>query len=84
MGAYGKTVVIQHHGGYKTLYAHNSRIYVRRGQKVKRGAVISKSGNTGYSFGPHVHFEISRYGRHLNPAKYFKGLRYKKRKRRRR
>lgn len=77
MGAYGKCVVIKHWGGYKTLYAHNSRIRVYRGQRVKIGQTIAVSGNTGYSTGPHVHLEITRYGKHLNPARFFKGLRYR-------
>ena len=78
MGGYGKTIVIQHAEGYKTLYGHNSRLYVRRGQYVRIGQKITKSGNTGYSMGPHLHFEISRNGRHVNPARYFRGLRYKR------
>ncbi len=67
---YGKTVIIAHPGGWKTLYAHLSRIIVQRGQYVKQGQYIGKSGNTGRSTGPHLHFEIMKQGRHQNPYRY--------------
>lgn len=67
LGGYGNTVVVTHPGGYRTLYGHLSRITVRRGQHVKQGQIIARSGNTGNSTGPHLHFEIMRHGRHLNP-----------------
>jgi murein DD-endopeptidase MepM/ murein hydrolase activator NlpD len=51
-------VLIDHGGGYSTLYAHNSQLLVSPGQQVERGQVISLSGSTGYSSGPHLHFEI--------------------------
>ena len=79
LGGYGKAIVIAHPGGYKTLYAHLSRIYVRRGMYVSQGQVIGRSGNTGYSFGPHLHFEVTRHGRHINPRKILRGLRYARR-----
>ncbi len=74
LGGYGNVVVIQHDGGYKSLYAHLSRRYVKKGQTVARGKVIGQSGNTGYSFGPHLHLEITKNGQNINPAKLFKGL----------
>ena len=70
MGGYGRTVIIAHPGGWKTLYAHLSRIIVRRGQYVKQGQSIAKSGNTGRSTGPHLHFEILKNGRNKNPYTY--------------
>ncbi|MFA5518590.1 MAG: M23 family metallopeptidase [Spirochaetota bacterium] len=67
MGGYGNAIIIAHPGGYKTLYAHLSRISVRNGQYVKQGQVIAQSGNTGRSTGPHLHFEIIKNGKHQNP-----------------
>lgn len=58
---YGNVVMIDHGGGFTTLYGHQSRIMVRRGQSVDRGARIGSMGSTGYSTGPHLHFE-TRYG----------------------
>ncbi len=70
MGGYGNTIIIAHPGGWKSLYGHLSRIIVRRGQYVKQGQFIGKSGNTGASTGPHLHFELIKNGRHRNPYKY--------------
>ncbi|MCX8124118.1 MAG: M23 family metallopeptidase [Spirochaetes bacterium] len=67
LGGYGKVVVITHPGGDRTLYGHLSKIIVREGQYVKQGQIIAKSGNTGNSTGPHLHFEIIRKGQHINP-----------------
>ncbi len=64
---YGYLVVIDHANGFATYYAHLSNIYVRRGQAVERGQVIGAVGSTGYSSGPHLHFEIRYYGQQLNP-----------------
>lgn len=68
---YGKMVIISHGNGLTTLYAHNSKILVKKGDKVKRGQVISKVGNTGRSTGPHLHYEIKLNGKRVNPNKYF-------------
>ena len=70
-GGYGKKVVIDHGYGYKTVYAHLSKILVRKGQKVVRGEVIALSGNTGISTGPHLHYEVHRNNRKVNPSAYF-------------
>lgn len=67
LGGYGRAVVIAHPGGWKSLYGHLSRIVVRRGQYVKQGQIVARSGNTGYSSGPHLHFELLKNGRHVNP-----------------
>ena len=64
---YGKMVKIDHGGGYVTVYAHLSKIKVKLGEKVKRGDVIGKAGNTGTSSGPHLHFEIQENGTPIDP-----------------
>lgn len=66
---YGKTVIIDHGYGYRTLYAHNSKFLVKRGQKVSRGDKIAEVGNTGRSTGPHVHYEILLNGVTIDPRK---------------
>jgi murein DD-endopeptidase MepM/ murein hydrolase activator NlpD len=66
----GNTVVIEHGHGFSTAYAHNERNLVKIGQKVKRGDVIAVSGSTGISTGPHIHYEIWKSGRHVNPKDY--------------
>jgi septal ring factor EnvC (AmiA/AmiB activator) len=70
VGGYGKLVVIDSGYGYKTYYAHNSRIFVKVGQRVKRGKVISAVGDTGRSTGPHCHYEVRVNGVPVNPRKY--------------
>lgn len=77
MGGYGNAVVIQHDNEYKTLYAHNSKIYVKPGQYVQGGQRITRSGCTGYCFGPHLHFEVIHKGKNINPTKVLKGLGFK-------
>jgi murein DD-endopeptidase MepM/ murein hydrolase activator NlpD len=68
--SYGHVVVIDHHNGYKTLYAHNSKLLVKAGARVKPGQQIAKVGSTGHSTGPHLHFEIHRSGQRVDPGPY--------------
>jgi len=63
----GNLVVIEHGAGYSTFYAHNSSIAVKVAQQIKRGDVVSYSGSTGNSTGPHVHYEVWQQGRAVNP-----------------
>lgn len=70
-GGYGKRVYIDHGFGYETRYAHMSNILVRKGQKVKRGELIGKVGNTGRSRGAHLHYEVRYKGQPVNPTNYF-------------
>lgn len=64
---YGRYVTIDHGYGYQTFYAHNSKILVKTGQRVKRGDDIAQVGNTGKSTGPHLHYEIHLNGVPINP-----------------
>jgi murein DD-endopeptidase MepM/ murein hydrolase activator NlpD len=75
-GDYGYLVEIDHGGGFTTRYAHCSAIYVSAGEKVYQGKTIAAVGNTGYSTGPHVHFEVRKYGSTVNPAAYI-GTQYR-------
>ena len=68
--AYGNMVIIDHGGGVQTLYAHGSQIIAQVGQEVKAGDVVLKVGSTGYSTGPHAHFEIRVNGETVNPLDY--------------
>lgn len=67
MRGYGNAVVLDHGGGFSTLYGHCSRLLVRAGQRVKAGQRIALIGSTGYSTGPHLHFETRVGGRPVNP-----------------
>ena len=69
---YGNRVVIDHGNGYKTLYAHLSKIYVVANQTVKRGDPIGQMGSTGRSTGTHLHFEIIQTGAHVSPINFLK------------
>ena len=69
-GGYGNLVVIDHGGGLSTAYAHNSAFVSSVGQSVVRGQVISYSGSTGNSSGPHVHFEVRVNGSAVDPLGY--------------
>jgi murein DD-endopeptidase MepM/ murein hydrolase activator NlpD len=70
MGGYGNAVVIDHGGGMATLYGHQSRLNVTEGQQVKAGDVIGFIGSTGFSTGPHLHFEVRISGNTVDPAPY--------------
>jgi len=67
-GGYGNLVVIEHPDGTETRYAHASRLDVRAGDRVERGAVVAAVGSTGQSTGPHLHFEVRRGGEPVDPA----------------
>ena len=68
--AYGNMVIIDHGGGFSTLYAHGSQILVTLGQKVTRGQQVLKVGSTGYSTGAHAHFEVRKDGKTTDPLPY--------------
>ena len=70
-GGYGNVVKIDHGYGYSTLFGHLSTFNVKKGQKVKRGNIIGKSGNSGRSTAPHQHYEVHHYGTPQNPLDYF-------------
>lgn len=69
----GHVVVIEHGYEFSTAYAHNQRNLVRVGEQVHRGATIAISGSTGLSTGPHVHYEIWKQQRHMNPKSFLAG-----------
>jgi murein DD-endopeptidase MepM/ murein hydrolase activator NlpD len=71
IGGFGNGIVIDHGYGYKTTYAHLSRLDVPKGMNIKRGDQIGLSGSTGSSTGPHLHYQIDLYGKHDNPLYYF-------------
>lgn len=71
-GAYGNTVVLDHGKGYISRYAHLSHTYVSHGETVHRGDIIGTVGVTGNATGPHLHFEINRDGRAMNPVRLLK------------
>ena len=67
---YGKAVVIDHGRGYTTVYGHMSRIYVQAGQAIDKGQVVGLVGSTGFSTGPHLHFEVRVNGHPVDPQSY--------------
>ena len=69
-GGYGNFICLQHTGRLTTCYGHNSSLRVRKGQAVRKGGVIAKSGSTGNSTGPHVHFETRVNGRPVDPMRF--------------
>ncbi|WP_461789982.1 M23 family metallopeptidase [Pedobacter sp.] len=69
-GGYGNCVIINHGNGFETYYGHLSKIVVREGQKVNAGQIIGNIGSTGRSTGPHLHYEVHRNGKIVNPKTY--------------
>lgn len=89
MGGYGKTIKIQNNDGKRTIYAHLSKIGVKKGKKVKKAAYIGKVGATGHATGPHLHFEVEKKvkgkngkttWKRVNPLDYVKQPKAKKKK----
>ncbi|MEZ5018474.1 MAG: M23 family metallopeptidase [Flavipsychrobacter sp.] len=68
---YGRHVIINHGYGYKTLYAHMVKIKVRDGTRVRRGQIIGWVGSSGKSTGPHLHYEVIKNGKKINPINFF-------------
>ena len=71
IGGFGNHIKLNHTSGYSTTYAHLSKIFVRHGQKIKRGDIIGETGNTGRSTAPHLHYEVHYRGTPKNPLDYF-------------
>lgn len=69
-GGYGNCIIVQHKNDFQTLYGHLSHIDVKEGQPVKTGDVIGKVGSTGRSTGTHLHYEVRKNGRPINPVKF--------------
>jgi murein DD-endopeptidase MepM/ murein hydrolase activator NlpD len=67
---YGNAIIIDHQNGYKSLYGHLSKISVQQGDAVEQGEKIGVMGDTGHSFGVHLHFEVLKNGRNVNPMSY--------------
>lgn len=69
-GRYGRTVVVDHGGGYRTRYAHLKKIETKRGKRVVRGELIGRVGKSGNASGTHLHYEVLRDGAAVNPRPY--------------
>lgn len=67
-GSFGKVILVVHPGGYKTLYAHNDENFVKYGDELKKGQTIGRVGSTGLSTGKHLHFELRKDNKALDPA----------------
>ncbi len=67
---YGKRVIVDHGNGYRTMYAHLYNSRVKEGETVSKGQIIAMMGNSGFSTGPHLHYEVSFRGAKMNPARY--------------
>ena len=67
---YGELIEINHGNGYTTRYGHNAELLVEAGDSIEKGQVISYMGSTGRSTGPHVHFEVLKMDRQIDPAKF--------------
>lgn len=75
---YGKMVEIRHGNGYMTRYAHNSKLLVRKGELVRQGDVIAAMGRSGRATGVHLHFEVIRDGRTVDPLRFVKNIKHRK------
>ncbi len=71
LGNYGNMILVDHGDGVLTRYAHSLKLLVSSGQTITQGQVIAYVGSTGRSTGPHLHFEIIRNGKVVNPLNYF-------------
>ncbi|MBL7645566.1 MAG: M23 family metallopeptidase [Candidatus Hydrogenedentes bacterium] len=71
-GGYGNTVIVRHEDGLETVYGHASRNHVREGETVTAGTLLADAGSTGRSTGPHLHFEVRKDGKSVNPLPYLK------------
>jgi murein DD-endopeptidase MepM/ murein hydrolase activator NlpD len=71
---YGKLVVLRHDGGYVTVYADNSELEVKEGDKVRRGQIVAKSGQSGGAPSPRLHFELRKDGQAIDPIKFLAPL----------
>ena len=71
---FGRYIAISHKFGYQTNYAHLNKIFVKKGDEVKRGQIIAEMGNSGRSTGSHLHFEVLRYSKYRNPYEYLNKL----------
>ena len=74
VSGFGNVVEINHADGYSTLYAHNKKNLVRQGDIVRQGQVVALLGSSGRSSGPHVHFEVHKDGRPVNPQRYIQAV----------
>lgn len=70
----GYIIVVEHGHGFSTAYAHNKKNHVSVGQKVKKGELIANSGSTGITTGPHLHYEVWKNGKQINPGLYLKEM----------
>ncbi|MBV2165376.1 MAG: M23 family metallopeptidase [Kaistella sp.] len=70
----GNYIKIKHFDRFETAYLHLSQLYYKTGEKVRAGFIIGKSGNTGNSTGPHLHFAVKEYGRNINPSHFLNDL----------
>lgn len=73
-GGYGYEIRIDHGNGFETMYAHDSQLLVSSGQYVRKGQEIALVGTTGFATGPHVHYELLRYGTPIDPQAYLNGI----------
>jgi len=71
-GSYGNFIEVDHGNNYKTRYAHNNKVLVSKGDSVVKGQVIAALGNTGRSTGPHLHFEVLKNDKHINPITFLR------------